>query len=155
VPARGGLEELDMPLSPCARRKMIFGEAPAYPLDRNAKHRVWSRAKGLSHWNPTLRCRLITPAAMRVLECLLWRFHDADGCGRCFPSYEAIAKVADCCRDTVCGAIRALEQKPDPHLGAPFEARPGGGRRRPRWGGGEPGPALEQRLPPHRSVGIM
>jgi len=47
---------------------------------------------------------------MRVLEALLWRFHDADGSARCFPSYEAIAKIADCHRDTVCEAIHALEQ---------------------------------------------
>jgi hypothetical protein len=40
---------------------------------------------------------------------LLWRFHGADGGGRCFPSYEKIATAAKCCRDTVNVAIGALE----------------------------------------------
>jgi Helix-turn-helix domain len=46
---------------------------------------------------------------MDVLKVLLWGFH-RNGDGRCFPSYEAIAKAADRHRDTVCEAIRALEQ---------------------------------------------
>jgi len=32
------------------------------------------------------------------------------GGGRCFPSYERIARVAKCCRDSVCVAIAALEE---------------------------------------------
>jgi hypothetical protein len=40
---------------------------------------------------------------------LLWRFHGADGGGRCFPSYEKIASAAKCCRDSVCVALAALE----------------------------------------------
>jgi hypothetical protein len=43
-----------------------------------------------------------------VLAALLWRFHNA-ATGACFPSYEAIAAKAECCRDTVYEAIRALE----------------------------------------------
>jgi hypothetical protein len=43
-----------------------------------------------------------------VLEALLWGFHNAAN-GACFPSYEAIAAKAECCRDTVYEAIRALE----------------------------------------------
>jgi len=34
-------------------------------------------------------------------------FHNSRD-GRCFPSYEAIAKKADCNRDTVYEAIKAL-----------------------------------------------
>ena len=45
---------------------------------------------------------------MDVLEALLWGFHNAKD-GRCFPSYEAIAENAECCRDTVYEAIKALE----------------------------------------------
>jgi hypothetical protein len=46
---------------------------------------------------------------MDVLKALLWRFHGADGGGRCFPSFERIAAAAKCHRDTVCEAIKALE----------------------------------------------
>ena len=46
---------------------------------------------------------------MEVLAALLWGFHNA-GSGACFPSYEAIAAKAECCRDTVYEAIRALER---------------------------------------------
>jgi hypothetical protein len=55
-----------------------------------------------------LRCRLITPAYLDVLKALLWGFH-RDSDGRCFPSYEAIAKAADRHRDTVYEALKVLE----------------------------------------------
>ena len=45
---------------------------------------------------------------MEVLEALLWAFHNSRD-GRCFPSYEAIAEKAQCNRDTVYEAIKALE----------------------------------------------
>jgi hypothetical protein len=45
---------------------------------------------------------------MEVLEALLWGFHNSKT-GLCFPSYEAIAAKAECCRDTVAEAIKALE----------------------------------------------
>ena len=50
----------------------------------------------------------ITRAFLDVLEALLWGFHNSRD-GRCFPSYEAIAAKAECCRDTVCEALKALE----------------------------------------------
>ena len=94
------------------RRDKIFGPAPSHPLDGNAKARVWAAAQAYNsanrqprqHWGP------LTRATMDVLKALLWRFHGADGGGRCFPSYERIARVAKCCRDTVCVAIAALEE---------------------------------------------
>ena len=45
---------------------------------------------------------------MDVLRALLYSFHNGRD-GRCFPSYERIAQVANCCRSTVSRAIRALE----------------------------------------------
>jgi hypothetical protein len=51
----------------------------------------------------------LTWATLRVLRALLWRFHDADGGGRCFPSYERIAAAAKCARSTVALAVRELE----------------------------------------------
>src|SRR3954468_3589497 len=93
------------------RRDKVFGPGPRAPLDREAKVRVMAYAKA---WNA--RHRLIgqhrgplTRATTEVLEALLWGFHNAAS-GACFPSYEAIAAKAECCRDTVYEAIRALER---------------------------------------------
>ena len=44
-----------------------------------------------------------------MLRALLWRFHGADGGGRCFPSYEKIAAVARCARSSVAVALKELE----------------------------------------------
>jgi hypothetical protein len=93
------------------RREKIFGPAPSHPLDRNAKARIWAAAKaynathrqGRQHQGP------LTWATLRVLRVLLWRFHSADGGGRCFPGYAQIARAAECCRDSVAVAIKALE----------------------------------------------
>ena len=93
------------------RREKIFGPAPSHPLDGNAKARVWAAANAYNsanreprqHWGP------LTRVTLSVLRVLLWRFHNADGGGRCFPSYEKIAAAAKCCRDSVCVALAALE----------------------------------------------
>ena len=50
----------------------------------------------------------LTRATGEVLEALLYGFHNAHT-GACFPSYEANAARAECCRDTVRIAIAALE----------------------------------------------
>lgn len=95
-------------LRPC--REKVFGEACGIPLDRNAKVRILVYARGYNaryrqqgqHRGP------ITRAFMEVLEALLWGFHNGKD-GRCFPSYESIALRAQCNRDTVYEAIKALE----------------------------------------------
>jgi hypothetical protein len=51
---------------------------------------------------------VLTGKFVDVPEALLWSFHNAKS-GLCFPSYEAIAEAADCHRDIVCEAIKALE----------------------------------------------
>jgi len=94
------------------RREKIFGPAPSRQLDGNAKARVWAAAAAYNaqnrqrgqHQGP------LTWATLRVLRALLWRFHGADGGGRCFPSYEKIAAAAKCARSSVAVAIGALEQ---------------------------------------------
>ena len=91
-------------------REKVFGEARGIPLDRNAKVRILVYARG---YNARYRQRgqhrgPITRAFMEVLETLLWGFHNAKD-GRCFPSYESLAKRAECNRDTVYEAIKALE----------------------------------------------
>jgi hypothetical protein len=93
------------------RREKIFGPAPEHRLDGNAKARLWAAAGAYNAMNrqPRQHQGPLTWATLRVLRVLLWRFHGADGGGRCFPSYERIAAVAKCCRDSVCVALRALE----------------------------------------------
>ncbi|RZA28622.1 MAG: hypothetical protein EOP02_06870 [Proteobacteria bacterium] len=95
------------------RRAKVFGEGPAWPLDRNAKARIMVHARALNarlrqpgqHQGP------LTRVTLEVLKALLWRFHNAHT-GRCFPSYKAIAAKtgeAGCARSSVGLAIQALE----------------------------------------------
>jgi hypothetical protein len=92
------------------RREKIFGQGRGQPLDRNAKARimVYARAWSAKHRRPGQHRGPLTRATLEVLEALLWGFHNSRD-GRCFPSYESIALRAQCCRDTVYEAIRALE----------------------------------------------
>lgn len=92
------------------RREKVFGPARGIPLDGNAKARlkVYVRGYNASHKQPGQHHGPITRAYMAVFEALLWGFHNSKT-GLCFPSYEAIAEKARCCRDTVYEAIKALE----------------------------------------------
>jgi hypothetical protein len=92
------------------RREKVFGQGRCQPLDRNAKARimVYARAWSARHKRPGQHRGPLTRATLEVLEALLWGFHNSRD-GRCFPSYETIAARAQCCRDTVYEAIRALE----------------------------------------------
>lgn len=95
---------------PRHRREKMFGEGRCLPLDRNAKVRVMTLARALTHRTEEGKhYGVITAKFIRVLEALLWGFHNA-GTGRCFPGYEAIAERADCARSTVYEAIHALER---------------------------------------------
>ena len=93
-----------------ARRQKVFGPGHAVPLDRNAKCRIAAYARAWSARNrrPGQHHGPITMAFERVLQALLWGFHNSrSGC--CFPSYEAIAARAGCARSTVGEALKALE----------------------------------------------
>jgi Helix-turn-helix domain len=92
------------------RREKVFGPGRAVPLDRNAKARIAAYARAWSARNrqPGQHKGPITRAFLEVLTALLWGFHNSRD-GRCFPSYEAIAAKAECCRDTVYEALKALE----------------------------------------------
>ncbi|SIR53365.1 MULTISPECIES: helix-turn-helix domain-containing protein [Acidiphilium] len=92
------------------RREKVFGKGRCQPLDRNAKARitVYARAWSARHKRPGQHRGPLTRAYLEVLAALLWGFHNSRD-GRCFPSYEAIAERAQCCRDTVYEAIKALE----------------------------------------------
>ena len=91
-------------------REKVFGPGRAVPLDRNAKARIAAYARAWSARNrqPRQHRGPITRAFLEVLEALLWGFHNARS-GLCFPSYEAIAAKAECSRDTVYEALKALE----------------------------------------------
>ena len=93
------------------RREKVFGPARGISLDRNAKTRiiVFAKAWNAKHRQPGQHRGPLTRAYHEVLEALLWGFHNSKS-GQCFPSYEAIAAKAQCCRDTVYEAIRALER---------------------------------------------
>jgi hypothetical protein len=93
------------------RREKIFGPAPSHHLDGNAKARLWAAAGAYNTANrkPGQHQGPLTWATLRVLRALLWRFHGADGGGRCFPSYEKIAAVARCARSSVAVALKELE----------------------------------------------
>jgi hypothetical protein len=88
----------------------VFGPARGIPLDGNAKARIKAFVQGYNaryrqegqHRGP------ITRAIMEVFEAMLFGFHNSRS-GLCFPSYEAIAEKAKCCRDTVYEAIKVLE----------------------------------------------
>jgi hypothetical protein len=92
------------------RREKVFGPARGFALDRNAKARimVYARAWNAKHRQKGQHRGPLTRACLEVMEALLWGFHNSKT-GLCFPSYEAIAAKAECCRDTVYEAIRALE----------------------------------------------
>jgi hypothetical protein len=92
------------------RREKVFGRGRCRPLDRNAKVRIMlhARAWSVRHRQPGQHRGPLTRATLEVLQALLWGFHNSRD-GRCFPSYEAIAARAQCNRDTVHEAIKALE----------------------------------------------
>ena len=92
------------------RREKVFGPGRAVPLDGNAKARIAAFAKAWNARNkqPRQHKGPITRTFLDVLEALLWGFHNSRS-GVCFPSYEAIAAKAECCRSTVAEALKALE----------------------------------------------
>jgi Helix-turn-helix domain len=97
------------PLLGRPKREKCFGLDRPVPLDREAKCRLVTLARALKHpTEPGKHYGKITAKALDVVVALLWTFHNAKK-GFCFPSYEAIAKAAHCCRDTVAEAIRMLE----------------------------------------------
>jgi hypothetical protein len=92
------------------RREKVFGPAKGIPLDGNAKARLKAFVQGYNakHRQQGQHRGPITRAYMEVFEAMLFGFHNSKT-GLCFPSYEAIADRAKCCRDTVYEAIKVLE----------------------------------------------
>jgi DNA-binding MarR family transcriptional regulator len=91
------------------RREKLFGDGRPRPLDRNAKARIMTRARALTHRTEKGKhYGVLTPKFIDVLEALLWEFHNARS-GLCFPSLAKIAERARCAVSTVSEAIAALE----------------------------------------------
>ena len=92
------------------RREKVFGHARGIPLDGNAKARIKAFVQGYNARTgrrASIAARSPAPI-MEVFEAMLFGFHNSKS-GLCFPSYEAIADKAKCCRDTVYEAIKVLE----------------------------------------------
>lgn len=108
--ASGAIAAPSVPRHLRRRREKVFGDGRHRPLDREAKVRVMTLARALSHRTEAGKhYGIITAKFIAVLEALLWGFHNA-ATGRCFPSYETVADRAGCARSTVYDAIRALEE---------------------------------------------
>jgi len=80
------------------------------PIDRNRKHRLMMLAEGLEHRTKGKGCRqgALGHIGIKVFRALLLTFLDAQS-GRCDPSYEAIAKRANVCHQSVANALSRLE----------------------------------------------
>jgi hypothetical protein len=74
------------------RRNSIYGDGPRTPLDCNARARFEFLVRAYR------RARRITQAAEKVAKALLRHLGES---GRCDPSYETLAKHADCEERTV------------------------------------------------------
>jgi hypothetical protein len=92
------------------RREKLFGDGRLLPLDRNAKIRIMTLARALSHRTEERKhYGVLTAKFLAVLNAILWGFHNSQS-GKCFPSYDTIANKADCDPSTVYRAIHALER---------------------------------------------
>lgn len=90
-------------------RPKQFGLVGSTPLDRVEKALIMRQAaEAQAQWRERKALPRLTAAHLNVLHSLLFDFHRSKN-GHCFPSYEAIARKAGCCRDTVWRAIAILE----------------------------------------------
>jgi hypothetical protein len=100
-----------VPVSRRRKREKIHGLPPSQQgMDRNEKCRITAYART---WNAARKRKgqhsgPITRTFMLVLQALVFGFANTKT-GSCFPSYEAIAKRAGCCRDTAIEAVKVLE----------------------------------------------
>ena len=92
------------------RREKIFGRDFGSALSTDQKRKIMAHAEAWSEANkqPGQHRGPLTRATMEVLKALLWGFHNANT-GRCFPSYETVAKKAKCAVSTAAKAIVSLE----------------------------------------------
>jgi CRP-like cAMP-binding protein len=88
-----------------------FGEPERRKLDRNLVARILFLAEALERRTRAKGQHggVLKRAGLDVLRALLRGFYSYRD-GTCFPSYEAIAEAAGCCRATVAAKLRVLEQ---------------------------------------------
>jgi Helix-turn-helix domain len=88
-----------------------FGPPERRKLDRNLVAKILFLAEALDRRTrgPRQHGGLLKAKGLDVLRALLRRFYSYCD-GTCFPSYDAIAEAAGCCRATVAAKLRILEQ---------------------------------------------
>ena len=88
-----------------------FGPLQGRKLDRNLVAKILFLAEALDRRTraPRQHGGVLKRAGLDVLRTLLRRFYSY-ATGECFPSYDAIAEAAGCCRSTVATKLRILEQ---------------------------------------------
>jgi hypothetical protein len=88
-----------------------FGPPKRRKLDRNLVARILFLAEALDRRTRAKGQHggLLKAKGLDVLRALLRRFYSHRD-GTCFPSYDAIAEAAGCCRATVAAKLRILEQ---------------------------------------------
>lgn len=95
--------------APLYRRGSRFGPPERRKLDRNLVARILFAAEALDRRTRTKGQHggLLKGKGLDVLRALLRRFYSHRD-GTCYPSYEAIAEAAGCCRDTVRRKLQIL-----------------------------------------------
>jgi hypothetical protein len=97
--------------APLYHRGSQFGPPERRKLDRNLVAKILFLAEALDRRTRAKGQHggLLKPKGLDVLRALLRRFYSHRD-GTCFPSYDAIAQAAGCCRETVAKKLRILEQ---------------------------------------------
>src|SRR4051812_14857646 len=97
--------------APLYHRGSQFGPPEGLKLDRNLVAKILFLAEALDRRTRAkgMHGGLLKPKGLDVLRALLRRFYSHRD-GTCFPSYDAIAEAAGCCRATVAAKLRVLEQ---------------------------------------------
>src|SRR4051812_19678198 len=97
--------------APLYHRGSQFGPPEGLKLDRNLVAKILFLAEALDRRTRAKGQHggLLKPKGLDVLRALLRRFYSHRD-GTCFPSYDAIAEAAGCCRATVAAKLRILEQ---------------------------------------------
>src|SRR3954451_22594846 len=96
--------------APLHHRGSQFGPPERRKLDRNLVAKILFLAEALDRRTrgKGMHGGLLKAKGLDVLRALLRRFYSY-ATGECFPSYDAIAEAAGCCRQTVAAKLRILE----------------------------------------------
>src|SRR3954471_824407 len=97
--------------APLYHRGSQFGPPERRKLDRNLVAKILFLAEALDRRTrgPRQHGGILKAKGLDVLRALLRCFYSHRD-GTCFPSYDAVAEAAGCCRATVAAKLRILEQ---------------------------------------------